>query len=91
MSAYLDRVLQARDKAKPNRVSGVLVDIVGKNCKLIAAEPCQEISWPGNRPKALGDYLQNPITQGVTVEIVDTLEAIEVYQKECILQAIRRR
>ena len=52
-----------RDNAEPDRVSGVSVNIIGKNGELITAELYQEIAWPGSRPQALGDYLRNAITE----------------------------
>ena len=86
-----DFAFQGRYKPQPNRVSGVSVDIVGKHGELIAAEPCQEITRPGGRPKALGNDLQDAIPQRVAVEIIDALEVVEVYQEECVFAAIGRR
>ena len=80
-----------RDKAMPNRVSGISIDIVGKHSELIPAEPGQEITWTSDCPKTLGNDLQDPIPQRVAVEIIDALEVVEVYQKECMLAAIGRR
>ena len=89
MSPDPNFAVQARDKAQPNRVSGVSINIVGKHGELIAAEPCQEITRPSGRPKTFGNHLQDPIPQRVAVEIVDALEIVEVYQKECMLAAIK--
>ena len=61
MSADLDLALEARDEAQSNRLSGISVDIVGKHSELIPAEPCQEITWTSDCPKALGNHLQDPI------------------------------
>ena len=77
MFADLDLALEAPDKAQSNRVSGISVDIVAKHGELIAAEPGQEITRPGGRPKALGNHLQDSIPEGVAVEIIDALEVVE--------------
>jgi hypothetical protein len=82
MSPDLDLALQGCDKAQPNRVSGVPVDSVGKHGELIPAEPCQEITWPGDCPKALGNHLQDLIPECVAVEIIDVFEVVKVYQEE---------
>ena len=89
MSSNPDFALQGRYKPQPNRVSGISIDIVGKHGELIAAEPCQEITRPSGRPKALGNDLQHAIPQRVAVEIIDALEVVEVYQEECVFAAIR--
>ncbi len=91
MSPDPDFARQGRYKPQPNCVSGVSVDIVGKHGELIPAEPCQEITRPSGRPKALGNDLQHAIPQRVAVEIIHALEVVEVYQEECVLAAISRR
>ena len=91
MFADLDLALEAPDKAQSNRVSGVSVDIVAKYSELIPAEPSEEIAGTSDCPKAPRNRLQDPIPERVTVKIIDPLEVIEVYQKECMLAAVGRR
>ena len=91
MFADLDLALEALDKALSNRMSGISVDIVAKYSELIPAEPSEEIAGTSDCPKAPRNRLPDPIPERVTMKIIDPLEVIEVYQKECMLAAIGRR
>jgi hypothetical protein len=76
VSANPDFGFQRRYKSQSNRVSGVAVNVVGKHGEFIAAEPRQDITWSRSRPKALRDHLQDAISEGVAVQIIDPLEVV---------------
>ena len=75
MSSQPDLTLEARQKSTRNRQSGISVNIIAKQSKLVAAESGEEIT---DRAKALGDDLQDAISN-------DALEIIEVHDEERVL------
>jgi hypothetical protein len=85
MSSQPDLTLEARQKSTRNRQSGISVNIIAKQSKLVAAESGEEIAWPTDPAKALGDDSQDAICKRVAVEIVDALEIIEVHDEERML------
>ena len=80
------RISPSRLAIKPtrNRQSGISVDVMAKERKLIPAEPGQEIAWPSDRAETLSNDLQDTISEDVAVEIIDALEIVEVDQEECV-------
>ena len=91
MASNSDFARQGRDKAQTDRMSDISIDVIGKHGELIATESGQEVTRPGGSPKALRDHLQNAISEGMAVEIIDSFEVVEVYQKERVLKASGRR
>jgi hypothetical protein len=53
-----------------------------EQCKLVTTQPSQEIAWAND--------LQNTVTESVAVEILDTVEVVQVYQKKRMLSSAGR-
>ena len=50
--------------------------------ELVAAEPGHDIGLTHLGPQTLGDLFQDQITDGMTMRVVDLLEAVEVHREE---------
>lgn len=73
-SADTNIAVQGCHHALSNDVGGVLIEIEAEKGELVAPDPRQQIARPDRGLKPPGDRLEDTVTDGVAVVVIDPLE-----------------
>ena len=81
--ADVDRLARRLDESRADRRRlRAVVDALGDDDELVAAEPREEIPAPGGVVHAMGDLLEDRVADRVPVRVVGPLEVIEVDEQD---------
>jgi hypothetical protein len=80
-------LLNRFDKSYADLPSEIAINIVREHCELIAPKTGEQIHWSRHPPRAIGNDLENAVSQGVAIAIVHLLEVIEIDHEQRMLLA----